>query len=76
VQVPLMMHYAGNDRRIDQTIPEFRTLLDEHGVACSLNMYPGTDHGFHNDSSEGRYNAAAATLAWRRTLAQFEAFLG
>jgi len=76
VRVPLMMHYAGNDERINQSIPEFRKLLDEHAIAYSLHMYPGTHHGFHNDSSEARYDEAAATLAWKRTLALFEVTLG
>jgi len=75
VRVPLMMHYAGNDARINQSIPAFRQLLDEHGVAYSLHMYPGTNHGFHNDSSEARYDSAAARLAWKRTLALFETCL-
>ena len=75
VQIPLMMHYAGNDERINQSIPEFRKLLDEHAIAYSLHMYPGTQHGFHNDSSEARYDEAAATLAWKRTLALFESTL-
>jgi carboxymethylenebutenolidase len=66
-----MMHYAGKDTRIKQSIPEFRALLDEAQVAYSLNMYPGTGHGFHNDTSAGRYDADAATLAWKRTLNLF-----
>jgi len=72
VRAPLMMHYAGNDERINQSIPSFRKLLDEHAIAYSLHMYPGTNHGFHNDSSEARYDKAAAEQAWRRTLALFE----
>jgi carboxymethylenebutenolidase len=75
VKVPLMMHYAGRDERVNQSIPEFRQALDAHGIAYSLHMYPGTDHGFHNDSSQGRYNAEAAALAWQRTLAFFGNFL-
>ncbi|MCU0990748.1 MAG: dienelactone hydrolase family protein [Xanthomonadales bacterium] len=75
VQAPLMLHYAGRDERINQSIPEFRQALDAHGVAYSLHMYPGTDHGFHNDSSQARYNAEAATLAWQRTLAFFRNYL-
>ena len=75
VKVPLMMHYAGKDERINQSIPAFRKLLDDSAVAYSLNMYPGTNHGFHNDSSEARYDAGAAGLAWKRTLAFFEACL-
>lgn len=75
VKVPLMMHYAGRDERINQSIPEFRQALDAHGIAYSLHMYPGTDHGFHNDSSQARYNAEAAALAWQRTLAFFGNYL-
>ena len=75
VKVPLMMHYAGTDERINQSIPEFRQALDAHGVAYSLHMYPGTGHGFHNDSSQARYNAEAAKLAWQRTLAFFQNYL-
>jgi carboxymethylenebutenolidase len=75
VHVPLMMHYAGEDERIDAGIPEFRAALDAHGVAYSLNMYPGTGHGFHNDTSQARYNADAASLAWRRTLQFFDVYL-
>jgi carboxymethylenebutenolidase len=71
VTVPLMMHYAGTDDRINAGIPEFRTALDANRVAYSIHMYPGTGHGFHNDTSQARYDAAAAGLAWRRTLGFF-----
>lgn len=72
VRVPLAMHYAGNDPRINAGIPDFRQSLDRHGVAYALYMYPGTDHGFHNDASAARYRADAARLAWTRTLAFFD----
>ncbi len=75
VRVPLMMHYAGQDERINAMIPEFRAALDAHGVAYSLNMYPGTGHGFHNDTSQARYNADAAALAWQRTMQFFDVYL-
>ena len=75
VRAPVMMHYAGEDERINSMIPEFLTDLDAHGVTYSLNMYPGTGHGFHNDTSQARYNAAAATLAWQRTLQFFDYYL-
>jgi len=75
VNVPLMMHYAGNDTRINRSIPEFRTLLDENELAYSLHMYPGTGHGFHNDTSASRYDAKAAGLAWERTLNFFGNYL-
>lgn len=71
VKAPLMMHYAADDARINDTIDGFRALLDEFEIAYSLHMYPGTGHGFHNDSSAARYNEAAAKLAWQRTLELF-----
>lgn len=71
VRAPLMMHYAADDARINDTMDDFRALLDEFRIAWSMHMYPGTGHGFHNDSSAARYNEAAAKLAWERTLALF-----
>lgn len=75
VNTPLMMHYAGNDRRVDAMIPDFRKALDENKIAYSLHMYPGTSHGFHNDTSQARYNEKAAMLAWKRSMAFFEHYL-
>jgi len=75
VKAPLAMHYAGKDERIDAGINDFRAALDAHEIAYSIHMYPGTQHGFHNDSSEGRYDAAAAKLAWARTIAFFDHYL-
>ena len=75
VNVPLMMHYAGNDSRINAMIPEFRAALDANNVAYSLNMYPGTGHGFHNDTSQARYDADAAALAWQRTVRLFDNYV-
>jgi len=76
VKAPLMMNYAGDDPRVNQGIPAFMALLDEHAVPYSLNMYPGTGHGFHNDSSAARYAPEAAALAWKRSLAFFATYLG
>jgi carboxymethylenebutenolidase len=75
VNVPLMAHYAGDDKRINAGIADFRSALDQHQVSYSIHMYPGTGHGFHNDTSEARYDEPAASLAWKRTLALFEHYL-
>jgi carboxymethylenebutenolidase len=75
LRVPLLLHYAGTDERVNAGIPEFRAALDAAGVPYSLNMYPGTQHGFHNDSSAARYDEAAARLAWQRTLYFFATYL-
>lgn len=75
VRGALQMHYAGRDERINAGIPSFRAALDAHGIPYSLNMYPGTGHGFHNDTSRARYDAAAARLAWARSLDFFRRHL-
>jgi len=75
LKVPLLLHYAGTDERVNAGINDFRVALDSVGVPYSLNMYPGTQHGFHNDSSSARYNEAAAKLAWQRTLDFFGTYL-
>jgi carboxymethylenebutenolidase len=75
LRVPVMLHYAGNDERINAGIPDFKAALDARGAVYTINMYPGTDHGFNNDSSAARYNEEAAKLAWGRTIAFFDSNL-
>jgi carboxymethylenebutenolidase len=75
LKVPVLLNYAGSDERINAGIPDFRTALDSVGVPYSLNMYPGTQHGFHNDSSAARYDEPAAKLAWSRTMDFFDTYL-
>ncbi len=75
VSVPLMMHYAGTDERVNAMIPEFRQALDANAIAYSLHMYPGTGHGFHNDTSQARYDETAASLSWQRTINFFNHYL-
>lgn len=68
IQAPLQMHYAGLDDRINAGIPAFREALDAAGRRYEIHMYDGVNHAFHNDTSEARYDAEAAALAWRRTV--------
>jgi carboxymethylenebutenolidase len=75
LKVPVLLNYAGSDERINAGIADFRAALDAVGVPYSLNMYPGTQHGFHNDSSAARYNEPAAKLAWSRTMDFFDTYL-
>ncbi len=75
LKVPIMMHYAGDDPGINGGINDFRAALDASKVSYSINMYPGTGHGFHNDTGAARYNADAAKLAWGRTVAFWDTFL-
>lgn len=71
VHVPLLLHYADLDTRINEAVPAFEAALKAAGRLYELHMYPGVDHAFHNDTNAARYNAEAAAPAWRRTLEFF-----
>lgn len=75
IRAALLLNYAGEDERVNAGIPEFQAALDAAKVKYTLYMYPGTQHGFHNDSSAARYDEAAAKLAWSRTIDFFDANL-
>jgi carboxymethylenebutenolidase len=69
VKAPIMLHYAGLDTRIDTAAEPWVKALKAAGVDVRAFVYPDVDHAFHNDTSAARYNQAAATLAWDRTIA-------
>ncbi len=68
VRVPLLLHYAGLDTRINAAVPAFEQSLKAAGARYQIFMYDGVDHAFHNDTSAARYNAEAAKLAWQRSV--------
>ncbi len=70
IKAPLLIHYADVDERLSAAWPAFEAALKAHGVKYEMYKYPGTYHGFHNDTTP-RYDEAAAKLAWSRTLALF-----
>jgi len=74
IKAPLLLHYAGHDERINAAWPAYDAALKAAGVPHQVHFYAGTQHGFHNDTTP-RFDAAAAQLAWQRTLAFFEKHL-
>ena len=70
IKAAMLIHYAENDPRIDEMWPAYEQALKAAGVRYEMHVYPGTQHGFHNDSTP-RYNKAAAQLAWERTINHF-----
>jgi len=75
IKARLLIHHAANDERINAAWPAYEAALKAAGVRYEQHSYPGTQHGFNNDTTP-RYDAAAAQLAWERTLAVFKATLG
>ena len=70
IKAPLLIHFAENDERINASWPAYEAALQAAGVRYEAFKYPGTQHGFNNDTTP-RYEPAAAKLAWQRTIAFF-----
>ena len=74
IQAPIQLHFAELDQRINAGWPDYEAALIKHGKVYEAHIYPGANHGFHNDSTP-RFDEAAAELAWNRTLNWFNAHL-
>ena len=66
----LLLHYAELDTRVNAGWPAYEQALKAAGVEYEAFIYPGVNHGFHNDTTP-RYDQAAAELSWNRTIAFF-----
>jgi carboxymethylenebutenolidase len=74
IKAPLLLQFAENDAGINGMWPGYEAGLKAAGVRYEAYTYPGTQHGFHNNSTP-RYNEAAAKLSWERTLTHFKKHL-
>jgi carboxymethylenebutenolidase len=74
IKAPLMIQYAETDERINAMWPAFEAALKAAGARYEVHIYPGTQHGFHNNSTP-RYHEASAKLAWERTIGFFKKHL-
>ena len=68
IKASLLLHYAGNDNRINQGIAAFEEALKKASIDYRLYMYEGANHAFFNDTNPERYNREASQLAWKRTI--------
>ena len=74
IKAPLLLHYGSLDTRITRGWPAYEAALKTNHVICTGYVYDGANHGFHNDTTP-RYDEAAATLAWQRTIVFFNKYL-
>jgi len=74
IKAPLLLHYAELDTRINEGWPAYEAALKANNKVYTAYIYPGVNHGFHNDTTP-RYDKAAAELAWKRTIDFFNAQL-
>jgi carboxymethylenebutenolidase len=70
IKAPLLIQFAETDERVNASWPAYETALKSAGVKYQAFVYPGTQHGFNNDTTP-RYNKEAAALAWERTIGFF-----
>lgn len=71
IKASLVIHWAEDDPRINEQRPAYEAALKAHGIDWVSYDYPGTKHGFHNNSTP-RYDEKAAKLAWTRTIDLFK----
>jgi carboxymethylenebutenolidase len=71
IKAAMLIHYAGDDQRIDAGIPAFEEALKKAGVRYKIDIYEGAKHSFMNDTG-ANYHKEAAELAWKRTVAFFK----
>ena len=68
IKASLLLHYAGNDERINKGIPAFEAALKQASIPYTIFIYEGANHAFNTDTDPARYNKEAAQLAWQRTI--------
>jgi carboxymethylenebutenolidase len=74
IKAAMLLNYAEDDPRINGMRPAYEEALKAAGVTFEIYTYPGTRHGFHNNSTP-RYNPEQAKIAWERTVAWFKKYL-
>jgi carboxymethylenebutenolidase len=74
IEAPLLVQLAALDTRINEGWPPFQKALEANDKVYEAYIYPGVNHGFHNDTTP-RYDEAAAKLAEERTVAWFRVYL-
>ncbi len=76
IKARLLIQHAARDTRLVESLPAYEAALTAANIRYQAIVYPDVDHAFHNDTSAERYNAAAAKLAWERTVAFLAAETG
>lgn len=71
VKSPLMLQFAGLDKRVNAGWPDYENVLKANNIEYTAHFYPEVNHGFHNNTTP-RYDEAAATLSWTRTINFFK----
>ena len=71
IKSPLLLQYAGLDKRVNAGWPEFEKVLKANNIAHEAHFYSEVNHGFHNNTTP-RFDKESADLSWERTIAFFK----
>ncbi|WP_411896009.1 dienelactone hydrolase family protein [Winogradskyella sp. A2] len=74
IKAPLLLQYGELDKRVNAGWPAFEIVLKENSIDYEAYIYPGVNHGFHNNTTP-RYDKEEANLSWERTIAFFNKHL-
>ena len=74
IKAAVLVHHGELDKRLVDGWPAYEAALKAANVRYEGYVYPGANHGFHNDTTP-RYDEAAAKLAWDRTVGWFNKYL-
>ena len=74
IKAKMLLHFAENDERVNASWPPYEAALKAAGTSYEAYTYPGTQHGFNNDTTP-RYDEKSAKLAWERTVAHFNKYV-
>ena len=76
VRAPVLGLYAGNDARVNATVPAADSALRALGRTYVVNTYPGAGHGFlRQQTGMDGANMNATKGAWPATIAWFRKYL-
>lgn len=74
IKAPLLLQYAELDSRVNQGWPAYEEILKTNNITYKAFIYPGVNHGFHNNTTP-RYDKKAAKLSWERTIQFFNEYI-
>jgi carboxymethylenebutenolidase len=75
IKAAMLLNYAGLDDRVNATRPAYEDALKAAKVDYTIDVYPGVNHAFFDDTGGARYSPDAAKLVWERTTAFFAKYL-
>lgn len=75
IKAAVLVQHGALDTRLVEAWPAFDAALTAANVTHEGHLYPGAVHGFFNDATPERYDEAAATEAWTRTVDWFNRYV-